>query len=131
MRTLQPEGWAAPSGYSNGIAAAGEAIFLAGQIGWDPATGEMVSEDFAAQTRQALANIVAVLAAGGATPADVVRLVWYVTDRQAYLETQREIGGVYREIFGRHFPAMSVVVVSGLLEAGARVEIEATAVIAR
>jgi enamine deaminase RidA (YjgF/YER057c/UK114 family) len=129
MRTLQPEGWAAPHGYANGIAAGGESIFIAGQIGWDPATGEIVSEDFAAQTRQALANVAAVLAAGGATPADVVRLVWYVTDRQAYLDTQREIGGVYREIFGVHYPAMSVVVVAGLLEPGAKVEIEATAVL--
>jgi enamine deaminase RidA (YjgF/YER057c/UK114 family) len=126
---LQPSGWAAPRGYANGVAASGRIVVTAGQIGWDPATGEFASDDFAAQTAQALRNVAAVLAEAGAGPEHLVRLTWYVTDREAYLASTRDVGRAYREIFGRHFPAMAVVVVAGLLEARARVEIEATAVI--
>jgi len=129
MQLLQPDGWAAPKGYANGVAADGRIVVTAGQIGWDPATGEFASDDFAAQTAQALRNVAAVLAVAGAAPGHLVRLTWYVTDRDAYLASTRDIGRAYREIFGRHFPAMAVVVVAGLLEARARVEIEATAVI--
>jgi enamine deaminase RidA (YjgF/YER057c/UK114 family) len=127
-RIIQPPGWAPPRGYSNGIEAMGKLIFVAGQIGWDPATGE-VAEGFAAQTERALRNIAAVLAEAGAAPAHVVRMTWYITDREAYVGAAREIGAAYREIFERHYPAMSVVVVAGLLENGAMVEIEATAVV--
>ncbi|HEV2130477.1 MAG TPA: RidA family protein [Longimicrobiaceae bacterium] len=126
---LHPDGWASPRGYSNGITARGRLVFVAGQVGWNPATGEFESDDFAAQVRQALQNVVAVLRAGGADPGQVVRLTWYVTDRQAYLDAQREIGAAYREVFGRHFPPMTLVVVAALLEERATVEIEATAVV--
>ncbi len=129
MQILQPEGWAPPRGYSNGITAQGRMVFVAGQIGWDPATGEFESDDLGAQVRRALQNVAAVLRAGGAAPEQVVRLTWYVTDRQAYLDAQREIGAAYRELFGRHFPPMTLVIVAGLLEERARVEIEATAVV--
>ena len=125
---LQPPGWARPRGYANGIAAEGRQVFVSGQIGWD---GEQrfASEDFAAQTRQALANVVAVLACAGARPEHLVRLTWYVTSRDEYNASLVEIGAAYRELIGRNFPAMSVVVVAGLLEPRAKVEIEATAVV--
>jgi enamine deaminase RidA (YjgF/YER057c/UK114 family) len=126
---IQPEGWPRPSGYANGTAASGRLIFVAGQIGWNPETCRFESDDFVAQTAQALQNIVAVLRAAGAEPRHLVRLTWFVTDKAAYLAAQREIGVVYREVMGRHFPAMSVVAVAGLLEDRAKVEIEATAVI--
>jgi enamine deaminase RidA (YjgF/YER057c/UK114 family) len=129
VRLLQPAGWAPPRGYANGVESRGRMVFVAGQIGWDPATGRIQSDHFADQTRRALANVAEVLRTAGAEPRHVVRLTWYITDRVAYLEAQREIGDAYREVFGRHFPAMSVVVVAGLLEARARVEIEATAVV--
>ncbi|HEX2093202.1 MAG TPA: RidA family protein [Longimicrobiaceae bacterium] len=129
MEILQPAGWAPPRGYANGVAARGRTVFVAGQIGWDPATGEFGSDDFAAQAGQALRNVAAVLAEAGAGPRHVVRMTWFITDRAAYLASTRELGAAYREVFGRHFPAMSVVVVAGLLEERARVEIEATAVI--
>jgi enamine deaminase RidA (YjgF/YER057c/UK114 family) len=102
---------------------------VAGQIGWDPVTGQVVSDNFAAQVRQALVNLTAVLRTGGAEPHHLVRLTWYITDRSAYLGAQREIGQMYREVLGKNFPAMSVVVVDGLIEKRAKVEIEATAVI--
>jgi enamine deaminase RidA (YjgF/YER057c/UK114 family) len=127
--TPLPPGWRAPSGYSNAIAAVGRQIHVAGQVGWDPASETFASDDFVAQTRQALRNLAAVLAAAGAEPRHLVRLTWFITDRQAYLDGRREIGAAYREILGRHFPAMTLVVVTGLLEAGAKVEIEATAVV--
>jgi enamine deaminase RidA (YjgF/YER057c/UK114 family) len=127
---LQPEGWALPKGYSNGIVAQGRLVLIAGQIGWNPETGQFETDDFAAQTAQALRNVVAVLREAGAEPRHLVRLTWYVTDKAAYLAAQREIGRAYREVMGRHFPAMSVVVVAGLLEDRAKVEIEATAVVA-
>ena len=127
-RILQPEGWARPRGYANGIEAAGRQVFVSGQIGWD-AGQRIVSDDFAAQARQALANIVAVLATAGAKPEQLVRLTWFVTSRDEYNAALTEIGAAYRELIGRHYPAMSVVVVAGLLEPRAKVEIEATAVI--
>jgi enamine deaminase RidA (YjgF/YER057c/UK114 family) len=126
---LQPAGWALPKGYSNGIAAHGRLVFTAGQIGWNPETGQFETDDFAAQTAQALRNVVAVLREAGAAPRHLVRLTWYITDKAAYLAAQREIGRAYREVMGRHFPAMSVVAVAALLEDRAKVEIEATAVV--
>jgi enamine deaminase RidA (YjgF/YER057c/UK114 family) len=126
---LQPEGWAPPVGYANGVAARGRMVFVGGQIGWNPETCAFETDDFAAQTAQALRNIAAVLRAAGAEPIHLVRLTWFITDKAAYLDARREIGRAYREILGRHFPAMSVVVVSALLEDRAKVEIEATAVV--
>jgi enamine deaminase RidA (YjgF/YER057c/UK114 family) len=125
---LQPPGWARPRGYSNGVAATGRQVFVAGQIGWD-ANQRFVSDDFAAQVRQALANVVAVLACAGARPEHLVRMTWYVTSRDEYNAALAGIGSAYRELIGRHYPAMSVVVVAGLLEPRAKVEIEATAVV--
>ena len=130
MRVLQPPGFAPSRGYANGIECEGVLVFVSGQIGWD-AQHRMVSSDFAGQVRQALHNIVAVLGEAGAEPTHVVRMTWYVTDKREYLSTQREVGVAYRDVMGRHFPAMSVVEVSGLVEDGAKVEIEATAVIPR
>lgn len=124
-----PDGWPRGSGYSHAVVAEGRQIFIAGQIGWDPVIMKVVSGGVVAQSRQAFANIAAVLAAAGATPAHLVRLTWFVTDRDAYLRERAAIGAAYREVLGRHFPAMSVVVVAGLLEPGAEVEIEATAVL--
>jgi len=126
---LRPEGWPRPSGYADGIAARGRQLFVAGQIGWDPRTFAMVSNDFAEQTHAALENVLAVLRAGGARPEHVVRLTWYVTDLAAYLAALKEIGRTFRALFGGHYPAMSVLQVSALLEPRARVEIEATAVV--
>ncbi|HEV2855755.1 MAG TPA: RidA family protein [Thermoanaerobaculia bacterium] len=128
--TLTPEGWAPPKGYANGIAAQGRLVFTAGQIGWNPETCQFETDDFVEQTAQALRNVAAVLQAAGAEPRHLVRLTWYITDKAAYLENQREIGRAYREVMGKHFPAMAVVVVAGLLEDRAKVEIEATAVVA-
>ncbi len=125
---LQPPGWAHPRGYSNGIAAEGRQLFVSGQIGWD-ADQEIVSDDFALQTRQALSNIIDVLACAGAGPRDIVRLTWYVTSRDEYHASAAAIGTIYRELIGRHYPAMSVVVVAALLEPRAKVEIDATAVV--
>jgi enamine deaminase RidA (YjgF/YER057c/UK114 family) len=130
METLQPPGWPRPRGYANGIAAEGRLVFVAGQIGWDE-TGAFPAQDMAGQVRQALRNVVAVLAEAGAGPEHVVRLTWYVTDREAYLADPAGIGQAYRDVMGRHFPAMAVVVVSALLERSAKVEIEATAVVPR
>ena len=126
---LLPEGWASPSGYTNGIAARGRLVFVAGQIGWNPATGQIETDDFAAQTEIALRNVVAVLAAAGAGPEHVARMTWYITDKPAYLAARREIGRAWREVLGRHYTAMAVVVVSALIEDRAKVEIEATAVV--
>ena len=126
---LQPDGWARPRGYANGTAATGRVVFTAGQIGWNPRSCEFETDDFAAQVGQALRNVAAVLAEAGARPEHVTRLTWYVTDRDAYLSAGRALGEVYRAIFGRHYPAMAVVIVAGLIEARAKVEIEATAVV--
>ena len=125
---LQPPGWAQPRGYANGIAAEGRQVYVAGQIGWD-ADQRIVSDDFAAQARQALANVAAVLACAGALPEQIVRMTWYVTSRDEYNAALAEIGASYRELIGRNYPAMSVVVVAALLEPRAKVEIEATAVV--
>jgi enamine deaminase RidA (YjgF/YER057c/UK114 family) len=125
---LQPPGWARPRGYANGIAATGRLVFVAGQIGWD-AEQRFAGDDFAAQVRQALANVVAVLACAGAKPEHLVRMTWYVTSRDEYNAAVAEVGAAWRELVGRNYPAMSVVVVAGLLEPRAKVEIEATAVV--
>jgi enamine deaminase RidA (YjgF/YER057c/UK114 family) len=127
-RLLQPDGWPRPRGYANGVAANGTVISVAGQIGWTPG-GAIVSDDLVAQVRQALLNVVAVLAAGGAAPAHLVRLTWYVVDRDEYVARGREIGAVYREIIGHYDVAMTAVQVGALVEPGAKVEIEATAVV--
>jgi enamine deaminase RidA (YjgF/YER057c/UK114 family) len=129
VEILAPDGWAAPRGYADGVAAEGRIIVTAGQIGWDPTNNLLVSLDFAAQARQALANVIAVLRAGGAEPSHLVRLTWFVTDREAYAAARRDIGAAYRELVGHHYPAMSVIIVAGRFEPGAKVEIEATAVV--
>ena len=125
---LQPSEWSRPRGYANGVAARGRMIFVAGQIGWD-INAQFASDSLTDQVKQALRNIVRVLKEGGAEPRHLVRLTWYVVSREAYLREAREIGAVYREVLGKHFPAMSVVEVKGLVEARALVEIEATAVV--
>ncbi|MEO8945342.1 MAG: RidA family protein [Gemmatimonadaceae bacterium] len=128
-KVIQPHGWLPPRGYSDGMITSGRVITIAGQIGWDPTTGKVVDASFTAQTAQALRNIVAVLAEAGAGPGHLVRLTWFVTDRGAYLDARRAIGDAYRDIIGRHYPPMSVVVVKALIEPEAMVEIEATAII--
>ena len=128
QRVIQPDGWAPPRGYSNGIAAQGTVLAIAGQVGWDPRTNEMKS-GFIEQVRQALENVAAVLKAAGAEPTHLIRMTWYITDRQEYAQNTRAIGEVYRAVMGRHYPAMTLVIVAGLLEDGAKVEIEATAVV--
>lgn len=127
-RALLPDGWPRPRGYANGVAARGTLVSVAGQIGTN-VRGEIVSEDVVAQVRQALANIVAVLAEGGAEPRHLVRLTWYVLSREEYVVRGREIGAVFREVIGDYDIAMSAVQVSALIEPRARVEIEATAVV--
>lgn len=129
INVIEPDGWLAPRGYANGIAATGRFISIAGQIGWNPMNGNIESPDFAQQAAQALRNIVAVLERAGARPEHLVRMTWFITDRAAYVSARTAIGDAYREIIGRHFPAMSVIIVSGLIEADALVEIEATAVV--
>lgn len=125
---LQPAGWAEPKGYANGVAAGGRQVFVAGQIGWN-AQCEFHSDDLVEQVRQALANVVAVLAAAGARPAHIVRMTWYVVDKRDYLARAREIGRLYRELIGDYDVAMSAVQVAALIEDRAKVEIEVTAVI--
>ena len=128
MKILQPPGWARAKGFSNGIAAKGNLVFIAGQIGW---TGECKWEarDFAGQFRQALQNILEVLKEANGKPEHIVRLTWYVLDKQEYLDALKGVGEAYRELMGRHYPTMAVVQVSGLVEDEARLEIEATAVV--
>lgn len=126
---ITPDGWPRGAGYAHGVSARGRVLCTAGQIGWDPRTEKLIGPDFATQAAQALANVATILLAGGARPQHLVRLTWYVTDRAAYLDARAHIGIAYRRHFDRNFPAMSVVVVAGLLEPGALVEIEATAVI--
>lgn len=128
MRKLQPPDWAEPKGYANGVMARGTLIFVGGQIGWNAAQ-QFESDDFIAQTRQALMNIAAVLKAGGAGPEHMVRMTWYVTDKVEYSERLKELGTTYREVMGKNFPAMTCVEVSGLVEDRARIEIEVTAVL--
>jgi enamine deaminase RidA (YjgF/YER057c/UK114 family) len=127
-QVLQPPAWAPPKGYSNGVSVRGRQIYLAGQIGWNEAQ-QLVSSSLAAQLKQALKNIVALLAQAGGTPEHLVRLTWFVTDVDEYRREVKDIGAAYREVIGRNFPPMSVVQVAGLVELGAKVEIEATAVI--
>jgi enamine deaminase RidA (YjgF/YER057c/UK114 family) len=129
MKILQPPDWARPRGFSNGIAVrGGTTVYIAGQVGW---TGreEWREKGFAGQFRQALANILAVLAEAGGRPEHIVRLTWFVLDKQEYLGALKEVGAAYRELMGRHFPVMAVLQVGGLVENQARLEIEATAVI--
>ncbi len=125
---LQPEGWVRPKGYANGIAARGRSVFIAGQIGWD-AEQRFAHDELAPQVRVVLENIVRVLAEAGGRPEHVVRLTWYLTSREEYLRQLPAIGAAYRAVMGRHFPAMTVVQVAALLDEGAKVEIEATAVV--
>ena len=127
-RMVQPAGWAAPRGYANGVAARGTQVYVAGQIGWD-AHCKLVGPGFLEQVEQALANVVAVVEAAGGTAAHLVRMTWYVTDIDVYRKSLREIGAIYRRVIGEHYPAMALVQVVSLVETGAVVEIEATAVI--
>lgn len=128
MRLLQPAEWMPPKGYANGIAAKGTLVFVGGQIGWN-GQQQFETDDFIAQTRQALINIVAVLREADARPEHVVRMTWYILDRDEYVSRLKELGAVYREVMGRNFPTMSCVEVSRLVEARAKVEIEVTAVV--
>ena len=128
MEFLQPDDWAPAKGYANGVMAEGKMIFLGGQIGWN-AQQEFASDEFIDQFRQTLENIKTLLKEAGAGPEHLVRLTWFITDRDAYLGSQKEIGAVYREVIGRHYPPMSVVQVVKLVEGQAKIEIEATAVI--
>ena len=125
---LQPPGWARPKGFSNGIACSGKLVFIAGQIGWT-GQGEWQERSFAGQFRQALQNVLEVLAQAGGSPEHIVRLTWYILDKQEYLASSKELGAAYRELMGRHYPVMAVVQVSALVEDEARLEIEATAVL--
>jgi enamine deaminase RidA (YjgF/YER057c/UK114 family) len=125
---VHPPGWMRPSGFTHGMSAQGRVIVTAGQVGWNPANGAIESDDFAEQAAQALHNVVAILRAAGAGPQHLVRLTWFVTSRDEYWNARPALGAAYREIIGKNYPAMSVIVVSGLLEQRAKVEIEATAV---
>jgi enamine deaminase RidA (YjgF/YER057c/UK114 family) len=123
-----PEGWPRPSGYANGVLAQGRFLAISGQIGWNE-SGELVSAEFLDQAAQALRNVLSVLRAAGGGPEHLVRLTWYILDKNEYRAALRELGRAYRDIIGEHYPAMALVVVADLLEEGARVEIEATAVL--
>jgi len=128
QKILQPPGWARAKGFSNGIACSGNLVFIAGQIGWT-GQGKWEARDFAGQFRQAIKNILSVLAEANGKPEHLVRLTWYVLDKQEYLDSLKSVGEAYRELMGRHYPTMAVVQVSGLMEDEARLEIEATAVV--
>ena len=128
MKILQPPGWARAKGFSNGIAATGKLVFIAGQVGWT-GEGRWEARDFAGQFRQALVNILEVLAEAGGRPEHLVRLTWYVLDKREYLNSLKAVGEAYRDLMGRHYPTMAVVQVGGLVEDEARLEIEATAVV--
>ena len=127
-RKVEPSGWARPSGYSNGVAAFGEILFISGQVAWDESQ-HIVSPDFVTQSRRALENVVTVVEAWGGIKDDIMRMTWYVTDLAVYRKSAAALGAVYRDVMGGHYPAMTVVQVSGLVDEGALVEIEATAVI--
>lgn len=127
-KIVQPDGWKEPRGYANGVLAEGATLYIGGQIGWN-ADQVFVAKDFVGQMEQALINICDVLQAGGGSPEHLTRLTWYVTDKQEYLAKQREVGQAYRRVLGKNFPAMTMVVVSALVEDDAMIEIEATAVI--
>jgi enamine deaminase RidA (YjgF/YER057c/UK114 family) len=126
--TINPPGWPRPSGYANGIVAEGRYLAISGQIGWNE-RNELVGDDFLEQARQALRNVIAVLGAAGGQPEHLVRLTWYITDKAEYRANLRGLGDAYREIVGAHYPAMALVQVAALLEEGAKIEIEATAVL--
>lgn len=126
---LQPDGWPRPSGYSNGVLAQGRQVFIAGQVGWNPHSGRFESAQLVDQVIQALRNVLAVLAQANGRPEHISRMTWYLTSRAEYTARLKEIGAAYREIMGKHFPAMTAVEVAALIEAQAKVEIEATAVI--
>jgi enamine deaminase RidA (YjgF/YER057c/UK114 family) len=128
MQILQPPAWARAKGFSNGIAASGRLVFIAGQIGWT-GQGKWEARDFGSQFKQTIKNILDVLAEAGGKPEHIVRLTWYVLDKQEYLSSLKEVGAAYRELMGKHYPTMAVVQVSGLVEDLARLEIEATAVV--
>lgn len=128
MQILQPPDWLPPRGYSNGIVAEGKLVFIAGQVGWDE-TETFNSDNFVDQARQALMNIVTVLAEADARPEHITRMTWYITDKQEYLASLKQLGPVYQEVIGKHYPVMSMVQVNALMEDRAKVEIEATAVI--
>ena len=128
MRVLQPEGWPRPRGYSNGIEAEGRLVFVAGQIGWDE-QGVFRSPDFAAQFRRTLVNTLAVLKEAGGGPEHIVRMTWFVTSRDEYMASLAQLGEAWKELMGRNYPTMAVIVVSGLVEKEAKIEIETTAVI--
>jgi len=128
MQLLNPPGWAPPKGYANGVAARGTMIFVGGQIGWN-GQQQFESDDFVAQATQALRNVLSILAEAGAGPQHITRMTWYVIDKRDYLRSLSELGAAYREVIGRHFPAMTAVQVSALVEDRAKVEIEATAVV--
>jgi len=128
MKFLQPPNWPRPKGYANGVAAKGTLVFLSGIVGWN-AQGRFEARDFVGQVRQALQNIIELLDQANATPDHVARMTWYVLDKSEYIAAAKEMGVAYRETIGSHYPAMTVVEVSGLVEADARVEIEVTAVV--
>lgn len=127
-RTIQPEGWATPRGYANGVLATGHVLFLGGQIGWN-ADQQFETDDFIGQMTQTLENILSILEAAGAGPEHLTRLTWFVTDKAEYAANQRQVGEAYRAVLGNNFPAMTLVVVAALLESRAKIEIEATAVL--
>ena len=129
-KVIQPEGWAPAKGYANGMLSADGHLFVGGQIGWT-ADQKFEAHDFIGQMKQALLNIRTVVEAAGGVPEDIMRLTWYVTDKAEYVAAQEDVGRAYREVMGRHFPAMAMVVVAGLIEDEAKVEIEATAVISK
>lgn len=129
MYILQPPGWKRPRGYSNGVVARGRMVFVAGQVGWNNAEERFEASDLVGQVRQALRNVVAVLAEAGARPEHVCRMTWYLADRHEYRASAAALGAAYREVMGKTFPAMTAIEVSGFAEDGARVEIEATAVV--
>jgi enamine deaminase RidA (YjgF/YER057c/UK114 family) len=128
MKFLQPADWIQPKGYANGVSATGRQIFLSGMVGWD-AQCQFQTDDFVAQVKQTLQNVVAVLQEGGAKPEHIVRMTWYILNKSEYTGSYSEIGQVYREIIGRHFPSMTAVQVVALIEDRAKVEIEVTAVV--
>ena len=128
LQTLHPPDWAKAKGFANGMSARGTLVFTAGMIGWN-AEQQFETDEFVEQTKIALQNVLAVVREAGGGPEHIVRLTWFITDRDAYLANQRELGAAYREVMGRHFPAMSVVAVTALMESRAKVEIEGTAVV--
>ena len=129
MQILQPPGWAKPKGYSNGIVTQGRIVFVAGQVGWNNVQEKFETSDFAGQARQALKNIVAILAEAGARPEHICRMNWYVADAKEFNASLKQLGAAYREVIGRNFPVMTALQVAGFVEAGAKLEIEVTAVL--